>query len=81
MEDSKTPLPVVDMKQPPLKTQFLSLFYKLKALAHVLSLLPSAKGLSFTFYVESPPSTFMHRLREHSCHSEYNVHYPKVFID
>jgi hypothetical protein len=28
MEDSKTPLPVVDMKQPPLKTQFLSLFYK-----------------------------------------------------
>jgi hypothetical protein len=28
MEDSKTPLLVVDMKQPPLKTQFLSLFYK-----------------------------------------------------
>jgi hypothetical protein len=23
----------------------------------------------------------MHRLREHSCHSEYNVHCPKVFID
>jgi hypothetical protein len=23
----------------------------------------------------------MHHLREHSCHSEYNVHYPKVFID
>ena len=45
------------------------------------SLLPSAKGLSFTFYVESPPSIFMHRLREHSCHSEYNVHCPKVFID
>jgi hypothetical protein len=22
----------------------------------------------------------MHRLREHSCHSEYNVHCPKVFI-
>jgi hypothetical protein len=35
MEDSKTPLPVIDMKQPPLKTQFLSLFYKWKALAHV----------------------------------------------
>jgi hypothetical protein len=28
MEDSKTPLLVVDMKQPPLKTQFLSMFYK-----------------------------------------------------
>jgi hypothetical protein len=35
----------------------------------------------FYFYVESPPSIFMHHLREHSCHSEYNVHYPKVFID
>jgi hypothetical protein len=35
----------------------------------------------FYFYVESPPSIFMHRLREHSCHSEYNVHCPKVFID
>jgi hypothetical protein len=23
----------------------------------------------------------MHHLREHSCHSEYNVHCPKVFID
>jgi hypothetical protein len=23
----------------------------------------------------------MHRLREHSCHYEYNVHCPKVFID
>jgi hypothetical protein len=35
----------------------------------------------FYFYVESPPSTFMHHLRENSCHSEYNVHCPKVIID
>jgi hypothetical protein len=35
----------------------------------------------FYFYVESPPSTFMHRLREHSCHFEFNVHCPKVIID
>jgi hypothetical protein len=35
----------------------------------------------FYFYVESPLSIFMHHLREHSCHSEYNVHCPKVFID
>jgi hypothetical protein len=35
----------------------------------------------FYFYVESPPTIFMHRLREHSCHSGYNVHCPKVFID
>jgi hypothetical protein len=39
------------------------------------------EGPFFYFYVESPSSTFMHRLREHSCHSEYNVHCPKVFID
>jgi hypothetical protein len=39
------------------------------------------EGPFFYFYVESPPSTFMHRLREHSCHSEFNVHCPKVIID
>jgi hypothetical protein len=39
------------------------------------------EGPFFYFYVESPPSTFMHRLREHSCHSQYNVHCPKVIID
>jgi hypothetical protein len=33
----------------------------------------------FYFYVESPPSTFMHHLREHSCHSEFNVHSPKIY--
>jgi hypothetical protein len=27
------------------------------------------EGPLFYFYVESSPSTFMHRLREHSCHS------------
>jgi hypothetical protein len=26
-------------------------------------------------------STFMNHLRDHSCHSEFNVHYPKVIID
>jgi hypothetical protein len=39
------------------------------------------EGPFFYFYVESPPSTFMHRLREHSCHFEFNVHCPKVIID
>jgi hypothetical protein len=42
---------------------------------------PLRKGLSFYFYVESSSSIFMHRLREHSCHSEYNVHSPKIIID
>jgi hypothetical protein len=39
------------------------------------------EGPFFYFYVESPPSIFIHRLRETSCHSKYNVHCPKVFID
>jgi hypothetical protein len=43
------------------------------------SLLPFVKGLFFYFYVESSPSTFMHLLREHSCHSDYNVHSPKIY--
>jgi hypothetical protein len=37
------------------------------------------EGPFFYFYVESSPSTFVHRLREHSCHSEYNVHSPKIY--
>ena len=39
------------------------------------------KGPFFYFYVESSSSTFMHRLREHICHSEYNVHGSKFIID
>jgi hypothetical protein len=42
---------------------------------------PPRRAFLLLFFVESPPSIFMHRLREHSCHSEYNVHCPKVFID
>jgi hypothetical protein len=38
-------------------------------------------GPFFYFYVESPPSTFMHCLRVPSCHSEFNVHSPKFIID
>jgi hypothetical protein len=37
------------------------------------------EGPFFYFYVESPPSIFMHRLREHSYHSEFNVHSPKIY--
>jgi hypothetical protein len=37
------------------------------------------EGPFFYFYVESSSSTFMHRLTEHSCHSEYNVHSPKIY--
>jgi hypothetical protein len=37
------------------------------------------EGPFFYFYVESPLSTFMHHLRDHSCHSEFNVHSPKIY--
>jgi hypothetical protein len=37
------------------------------------------EGPFFKIYVESSPSIFMHRLREHSCHSEFNVHSPKIY--
>jgi hypothetical protein len=37
------------------------------------------EGPFFYFYVESSLSTFMNRLREHSCHPEYNVHGPKIY--
>jgi hypothetical protein len=75
---TRTPLPIVDRNNH-LPKQFLSLFYKWKALAHGKSLLPSLKGPFFYFYVESSSSIFMHQLREHSCHSEYNVHSPKIY--
>ena len=39
------------------------------------------EGTFFYFYVESSSSNFMHQLREHSCHSEYNVLIPKFIID
>jgi hypothetical protein len=48
MEDSKNPIASHWQEQPPLKA-ILSLIYKWKALAHAKSLLPSTKGLSFTF--------------------------------
>jgi hypothetical protein len=53
-------------------------FWRFIKLAITASL---CEGPFFYFYVESPPSTFMHHLREHSCHSEFNVHCPKVIID
>ena len=37
------------------------------------------EGPFFYFHVESSPCNFMHQLRENSCHSEYNVHSPKIY--
>ena len=39
------------------------------------------EGPFFYFYVESSSSKFTHQLREHSCHSECNVHSPWIIID
>jgi hypothetical protein len=78
MEDNKNPIAIRWQEQPPPKI-VLSLFYKWKALAHVKSLLPSVKGPIFYFYVEFSSSIFLHWLREHSCHYEYNVHSPKIY--
>jgi hypothetical protein len=76
----RTPLPVVD------KDNHLSkpnLYFSVLQMKSSSSLITASlcEGPFFYFYVESPPSTFMHYLREHNCHSEYNVHCPKVFID
>jgi hypothetical protein len=51
-------------------------FWRFIKLAIPVSL---CEGPFFYFYVDSPPSTFMHRLREHSFHCEFNVHSPKVY--
>ena len=80
MEDSKNPIASRWQEQPPLKTTFISVL-QMKSSSTCLITASLREGPFFYFYVESPPSTFMHRLREHSCHSEYNVHCPKVFID
>jgi hypothetical protein len=49
MEDSKNPIASRWQETTTSQNIFLSLFYKWKALAHVKSLLPSAKGLSLIF--------------------------------
>jgi hypothetical protein len=59
-----------------LKSSKFHNFWRFIKLAITASL---SEGPFFYFYVESSPSTFMHHLREHSCHSEYNVHSPKIY--
>jgi hypothetical protein len=59
-----------------LKASMYHNFWRFIKLAITASLY---EGPFFYFYVESPPSTFMHHLREHSCHSEFNMHSPKIY--
>jgi hypothetical protein len=78
MEDSKNPIASRWQEQPSLKTNFISIL-QMKSSSTCLIPASLCEGPFFYFYVESSPSTFMHHLREHSCHSEYNVHGPKIY--
>jgi hypothetical protein len=77
----RTPLLVVDKDNHLSKSSFYLSILQMKSSSTCLITASLYGGPFFYFYVESPPSTCMHLLREHSCHSEYNVHYPKVIID
>jgi hypothetical protein len=79
IEDSKNPIASHWKKQPPLKTNFYLSVLQMKSSRTCLITASLCKGPFIYFYVESPPSTFMDCLREHSCHSEFNVHSPKVY--
>jgi hypothetical protein len=79
MEDSKNPIASRWQKQPPLKTNFYLSVLQMKSSSTCLITASLCEGPLFYFYVESSPSTFMHRLREHSCHSKFNVHSPKIY--
>ena len=57
---------------------FISIcIFKIKSSSTWLIHASLCEGPFFYFYVES--SKFMHQLREHSCHSECNVHSPKTY--
>jgi hypothetical protein len=75
----RTPLLVVDKNNHLSKPNFYLSVLQMKSSSTCLITASLCEGPFFYFYVQSPPSTFMHRLREHSCHSEFNVHSPKVY--
>jgi hypothetical protein len=77
----RTPLLVIDKSNHLSKPNFYLSVLQMKSSSTCLITASLREGPFFYFYVESPSSIFMHRLREHSCHFEYNVHCPKVFID
>jgi hypothetical protein len=77
----RTPLPVIDKDNHLSKPNFYLSVLQMKSSSTCLITASLCEEPFFYFYVESPPSTFMHYIREHSCHSKYNMHCPKVFID
>jgi hypothetical protein len=77
----RAPLPVIDKDNHLSKPKFHLSVLQMKSSSTCLITASLCEETFFYFYVESPHSTFMHHLKEHSCHSEYNVHCPKVIID
>jgi hypothetical protein len=75
----RAPLSVVDKDNHLSKPNFYLSDLQMKSSSTCLITASLYEGPFFYFYVESPPSTFMHHLREHSCHSEFKVHSPKVY--
>jgi hypothetical protein len=65
----RTPLPVIDKDNHLSKPHFYLSVLQMKSSRTCLITASLCEGHFFYFYVESPPSIFMHRLREHSCHS------------
>jgi hypothetical protein len=65
----RTPLPVVDKSNHLSELNFYLSVLQMKSSSTCLITASLCEGPFFYFYVESSPSTFMHRLREHSCYS------------
>jgi hypothetical protein len=60
MEDSKNPIASRWQRQPPLKTNFYLSVLQMKSFSTCLITASLCEGPFFYFYVESPPSIFMH---------------------
>jgi hypothetical protein len=75
----RNPLPVIDKDNHLSKPNFYLSILQIKSSSTCLITAFLYEGPFFYFYVESPSSTFMHYLREHSYHSKFNVHSPKVY--
>jgi hypothetical protein len=75
----RTLLPVVDKDNHLSKLIFYLSVLQMKNSSTCLITASLCEGPFLYFYVESRPSIFMHRLREHSYHSKFNVHSPKVY--
>jgi hypothetical protein len=65
----RTALPVVDKNNHLLKPKFYLSVLQMKSSSTCLITASLREGPFFYFYIESPPSIYMHHLREHSCHS------------